>query len=154
MGEALAEAANPHIGASDHLTLTLLPDYQSMTEPAEPRTLIGPNSKFVTVYVNEIGQRAMLHQRKPTFPQGSTIVKEKLAQPHSNTPELLTVMHKRERGYNPGGGDWEYLVLDGAGARVQAQGKLQNCQSCHTQWKGTDFVSRAYLSADIRRDLR
>jgi hypothetical protein len=83
------------------------------------------------VFVNQVGERAMLHQKKPAFPQGSLIVKEKLPDPHSGAPELLTVMRKRERGYNPAGGDWEYLVLDGAGRQVQAQGKLQNCQSCH-----------------------
>jgi len=87
----------------------------------------------------------MLHLKKPKLPQGSIIVKEKLADPNSKNPELLTVMHKREKGYNPKSGDWEYLVIDGTGKQVQAQGRLENCQSCHAQWKRTDFVSRAYL---------
>src|SRR5688500_18605405 len=34
--------------------------------------------KFITVYVNESGRRAMMEERLPRFPQGSVIVKEKL----------------------------------------------------------------------------
>lgn len=67
---------------------------------------------------------------------------------------MLTVMHKREKGYDPAGGDWEFLVLDGAGKQVEAQGRLKTCLSCHAQWKATDYVSRAYLTADTRRNLR
>jgi hypothetical protein len=110
--------------------------------------------KFVVVYVNEVARQAMLHQKNPHFPQGSLIVKEKLAAPDSTTPELLTVMHKRQKAYNPQGGNWEYLVLDGTGTRVQAQGVLQNCQSCHVQWKQTDYVSRAHLTEATRRQLK
>jgi hypothetical protein len=110
--------------------------------------------KFVVVYVNEVARQAMLHQKSPRFPPGSLIVKEKLAALDSTTPELLTVMHKRQNGYNPQGGSWEYLVLDGTGTRVQAKGVLQNCQSCHLQWKQTDYVSRAYLTEEMRRHLK
>lgn len=56
--ELAAEAANPHIDTSDR--------------PTPLRV------KFVTVYVNEIAERAMLHQKKPEFPRGSLIVKERL----------------------------------------------------------------------------
>ena len=154
VGEALADAANPHMGPSDHLTLTLPPDFRAMTQPLQRESLRLTQSKFVTVFVNEIGRKGMLSERKPTFPRGSIIVKEKLAKADSASPELLTVMRKRESGYNPGTGDWEFLVLDGTGTRIQARGKLQSCQSCHAQWKATDYVSRAYLSADTRHNLR
>jgi hypothetical protein len=109
------------------------------------------SDKFVTVYVNRIARQAMLYQKKPVFPQGSLIVKEKLSSPGSKFPELLTVMHKREKGYNPGAGDWEYLVLNGAGTKTQARGKLANCQSCHAEWKETDYVSRVYFTDVMRR---
>ncbi len=103
--------------------------------------------KYVTVYVNKLAEDSMLHQAWPSFPKGSIIVKEKLTKPDSDAPELLTVMLKRQEGYNPIGGDWEYLVFDGAGKNIQAQGKLKKCQSCHEQWKKTDFISRAYLDS-------
>jgi len=101
--------------------------------------------KFVVVYVNDIGRFAMTEQKYPKFPQGSIIVKEKLATKDSDSPELLTVMRKREPGYNPDNGDWEYMVFDGPGKVMQASGKLENCQGCHVKEKITDYVSRRYI---------
>ncbi len=101
--------------------------------------------KFVVVYVNDIGRLAMTEQKYPKFPQGSIIVKEKLTNKDSEAPELLTVMRKRESGYDAENGDWEYMVFDGPGKVLQANGKLENCQGCHLQEKTTDFVSRRYI---------
>lgn len=109
--------------------------------------------KFFTVYVNEIGQRAMLKELKPAFPAGSMVVKEKLSA-QSSEPELLTAMIKRERGFNPESGDWEFLVLDGSGKKIEARGKLETCQSCHAAKKNSDFVFRSYLPEETRRELR
>jgi len=110
--------------------------------------------RFVTVYVNPIASHEMLSAKKPHFPKGSLIIKEKMLTATSPTPELLTVMRKREKGFNPAGGDWEYFVLDGTGKRVQSQGRLAACMSCHATWKDTDYVSRAYLDAHVRDKLR
>ena len=98
---------------------------------------------YITVYVNDIGSKAM-YAKKPDFPMGSVIVKEKLPNKDSESPELLTVMIKHEPGYNTANGDWEYMVTDGAG-KVQARGQLENCQSCHTLVKDTDYVYRSYV---------
>src|ERR1041385_2198756 len=113
-----------------------------------------PHDKYITVYVNKIGRHAMMEENEPHFPQGSVIVKEKLTTAKSATPELLTVMIKREQGYNPESGDWEYVVFDGDGRTVQARGKLENCQSCHLMDKGTDYVSRSYLPPEVAKQLR
>ena len=127
----------------------------------------GPHiRKFVSVYVNEIGKVAMLEERQPRFPEGSVIVKEKLSkgptmkmvegswQTEISQPELLTVMRKRETGYDPSKGDWEYMVFDGSGKTLQASGKLGNCQACHTTFEQTDYIARTYLPADVLRKLR
>ncbi len=120
--------------------------------PADPNN---PHaSKFITVYVNEIGRHAMMEEETPHFPQGSIIVKEKLSLPTSTTPELLTVMIKRAPGYNPESGDWEYMVTDGTGKSVQARGKLENCQSCHLRDKSTDYIARSYLPPEVARQLK
>jgi hypothetical protein len=124
---------------------------------ARPNLPVGNDphhNKFLTVYVNEIGRRSMMEERLPRFPQGSIILKEKLPAKDSTSPELLTVMLKREAGFNPDTGDWEYLVFDGAGKQVQARGRLENCQGCHTMMAHTDFVYRSYLPAEIRSKLR
>ena len=102
-------------------------------------------NKFITVYVNEAGRGAMMKRTNPVFPRGSVIVKEKLAAKDSTSPELLTVMIKRERGFNPASGDWEYLVVNGEGTRVEERGKLSSCQTCHVMNKSTDYIFRNYL---------
>ena len=110
--------------------------------------------KYFTVFVNDIGRKAMLERKKPKFPVGSVIVKEKLPDEQSRTPELLTVMIKQKKGFNPASGDWEYLVADGTGATIEARGKLQNCQTCHLANKKTDYVFRTYLSETDSEKLK
>ena len=110
--------------------------------------------KFITVYVNELGRNAMMHERTPRYPKGSVIVKEKLPSIDSTSPELLTVMIKREPGYNPGNGDWEYMALDGDGKEVRAHGRLEKCQACHQTAHSGDYVYRNYLPAEVREKLK
>ena len=114
-------------------------------------------NKFVLVYVNDIGKAAMMEQRAPVFPEGSVIVKEKWptsVRLNAQSPELLTVMRKREAGYDPDKGNWEYMVFDGTGQTLQASGKLENCQACHIRQRATDYVSRSYLPAKVSEKLR
>ena len=111
-------------------------------------------AQFITVYVNPPGRRSMMEQVYARFPQGSIIVKEKLTTKASTSPELLTAMIKREPGYNPGNGDWEYMALDGDGSKVRARGKLEKCQGCHKMSEGGDFVRRNYLPDAIGKKLQ
>ena len=77
------------------------------------------------------------------FPVGTVFTKEKFDNPRgTGTPELLTAMVKREKGYNPSCYDWEFLVLDGKAERILERGKLARCQSCHQdkQYQRTDGV--------------
>lgn len=106
------------------------------------------------VYVNSIGQKAMLEERSPVFPAGSVIVKEKLASKASIDPQLLTVMIKHEKGYNERSGDWEYMVTDGTGTKVQGRGMIENCQACHIGEKKTDYIFRTYLEEPTRKNLK
>ncbi len=110
--------------------------------------------KFITVYVNDAGRRAMLSQKKPKFPVGSVIVKEKLPAVDSQSPELLTVMIKQRKGFNPAGGDWEYMVLDGTGTKIEGRGRLENCQACHLANQKTDYVFRSYLDREVEGGLK
>jgi hypothetical protein len=111
-------------------------------------------NKYISVYVNEIGRAAMMTQRTPRFPTGSMIVKEKLSSQASTTPELLTAMVKREQGFNPESGDWEYVVLNGSAEEITERGKLRSCQDCHHVYQRSDFVTRTYLPAEIRQGLK
>jgi hypothetical protein len=110
--------------------------------------------RYFIVYVNEVGRRAMMSQAKPVFPEGSIIVKEKLLAKDDTSPELLTVMIKREKGFNQESGDWEYLVVNGERTKIEERGKLVNCQSCHIQKSETDYVFRSYLPDEVQQKLQ
>src|SRR5215217_4210495 len=78
---------------------------------------------YVNVYVNKIGARVMSSQEQ-SFPIGTIIVKEKfysdrIELKEKSKPTLFTVMIKRESGYNPESGDWEYAVVSGDGKKIQ-----------------------------------
>ena len=104
---------------------------------------------FITVYVNNTGREAMFAKETQTFPQGSVIVKEKIGlQMEGSKPLLYTIMRKREPGFNPDLGDWEFAVVGANGKELQAIGKLDNCQSCHKNKRESDFVYRPYLDAN------
>jgi hypothetical protein len=110
--------------------------------------------KFIVVFVNQPGDQAMMEQAHPKFPRGSVIVKEKLSSAESATPELLTAMVKREKGFNPAGNDWEFFVLSGDAKAIQARGRLDSCLACHTAQRGNDFVYRNYLPGDVKVKLK
>lgn len=102
---------------------------------------------YITVYVNRIGQKAMF-SKNPKFPEGSVIVKEKSGtEADWRKPVLYTIMRKREAGYNPKVGDWEFSVVAANGTDMQVTGKLEKCQLCHVETPDRDFIFRDYLSS-------
>lgn len=113
----------------------------------EPERKMNPHvGTFITVYVNKVGQAAMFSKEPQRFPEGSVIVKEKTGTYFEGRKTLLyTIMKKRERGFNPAVGDWEFWVVGANGTEVQASGKLENCQACHASKTDSDFVFRPYL---------
>jgi hypothetical protein len=78
------------------------------------------------------------------FPEGSLIVKEKL-NPADNKTQLFTGMWKREKGYFPECGDWEFFTVDGAATKIIERGKLPNCATCHEDFTKGDHVSKNYV---------
>lgn len=103
--------------------------------------------KTFTVFVNHIGKERLVGTEKGEFPIGTIIVKEKHDGNDPSTSELLTVMIKRERGFAPEIGDWEFVVLDGFAKAVQ-KGSAETCISCHTGEKANDYVFADYLPKD------
>lgn len=113
--------------------------------PPPARTASIHAAKYITVYTNEIGRKAMSDPKMATaFPTGSIIVKEKLPSIDSRKAELLTVMVKREKGFAPDDGDWQYFVADPTG-KITARGKdVEACAKCHRDAAKTQFVFRTY----------
>lgn len=100
---------------------------------------------YITVYVNNVGREAMF-SKDVQFPAGSVIVKQKVGNSsEGQKPLLYTIMKKRERGYNPEVGDWQFLVVSGNGTQLEASGKIESCKGCHVRKGNTDFVFRSYL---------
>ncbi len=95
-------------------------------------------STYGVVYANELARAAFAGGGK--FPVGSVIVREKLSKPDDATPQLLAVMVKRAPGFNPKGGDWEFLTVDGALTKVTGRQKKGSCLDCHASQRERDFV--------------
>ena len=60
-------------------------------------------------------------------------------------PELLAVMLKREKGFNPKANDWEFLTVSGDAKAIVKREKTGECQQCHSSQAKNDFVFRTYL---------
>jgi len=133
----------------------LAPAVAALCADVRSRSETPHKDSYIRVYVNEMGQKAMLTAKNPRFPVGTIVLKEKLPQKQSQTPEFFTIMLKREAGYDPRGGDWQYLIMGSAKTRVENPSDLESCQSCHSAWgEKSDFVSRNYLSAQQNQKLR
>lgn len=80
------------------------------------------------------------------YPVGSILVKEKL----NGDLQVTGVggMIKRDPGYDPENGDWEYFY---SGEGRFGSGHLRNCVDCHRSARDTDFVFTAWKHASRPR---
>lgn len=95
---------------------------------------------FREIYVNPIGQRVSLGEDQTPFPVGSVLVKESFTGAGGVQGDLadITVMVKRETGYDSENGDWEYMNIT-PDMRIRAQGAIRACYACHSAAASTDF---------------
>jgi len=100
--------------------------------------------RFITVYVNKLGEQAMM--KGGTFPVGSVVVKEK-REKEKGPVVLSTVMIKREDGYNPTCGDWEFGALNADATKTDGEGKLESCMKCHAEQSKNDYTFKTYIGA-------
>jgi hypothetical protein len=107
-------------------------------EPAHPETA------FCHVYVNDKAKEPML-SGTGIYPEGSLVIKSKLATVDSQKPLLFTVMEKMVDGYDADHGNWKYTVIDGTSYRQVASGRIDSCIECHSHYKETDYITREYL---------
>jgi hypothetical protein len=115
---------------------------------APPTTLAGtagPHQEVpIRVHVNPAGLPAMQQQGfSRVFPVGSVIVKAKYVTNFFEPPDL-GIMVKREAGFDPSGGDWEYAYLSGTNHTRVTRGVLANCKECHARQSAGDFVFGSY----------
>jgi hypothetical protein len=77
------------------------------------------------------------------YREGAVIVREKL-ETEAGSPELLTVMIKRHKGFNPAANDWEFLLISGDATQIKKREKTGSCQGCHKSVRARDFVFDSY----------
>lgn len=106
-------------------------------------TLLTNREAVYQIYVTSAGAPAMKTD-DATFPLGTVILKQKLATPAATLPELYTGMLKREKGFNPVCGDWEFFTLSGDAKTVTSRGRTESCMSCHKSYPDSDFVTKHY----------
>ena len=95
---------------------------------------------FGVVYANSLAREFFTAAPYVQFPLGATIVREKLTKADDARPQLLAVMIKRVRGFNPRANDWEFLMLDGATNKILERQTEGSCLECHASQKQRDFV--------------
>ena len=97
---------------------------------------------WINVYVNQVGRKQYLKEKTPVFEAGSVIVKEKLREKDETEPRELGVMIKREVGFAPTVGDWEFLLVDAKGKVSKEQSLQKSCAACHRMRAKDDYVFR------------
>lgn len=99
-------------------------------------------SIFGVAYVNDIARRSMLSKGPASFPTGSILVREKLLTPTAPSPDVLVVMVKRGKGFNPKANDCEFLTVSGDMKKIEKREKEGKCRACHASEASNDFVFR------------
>lgn len=100
---------------------------------------------FRDVYVNSVGASVATGETDGDFPVGTILVKNSFEDDGGSAGDLadITVMVKREAGYDPENGDWEYMMLTST-MRVRSQGVINNCVACHTAAAANDYAFLNY----------
>ena len=79
------------------------------------------------------------------FPEGSIVLKEKISR-ENGAATLFTGMVKREKGFNPEVGDWEFFTVDAGASKIAERGKMERCATCHEDFAKGDFITRYLYS--------
>ncbi|HKE49702.1 MAG TPA: cytochrome P460 family protein [Rhodanobacteraceae bacterium] len=121
----------------------------SQVKPAP--SFSGPHAgSAISIYVNELARSALTEQS--SFQSGSVIVKLKHGDAHdAHRTEAIGGMIKRDPGYDPAGGDWEFFYMEDG--RL-ASGTLPECSACHAKATKRDRVFASWLSSSVLKATR
>jgi hypothetical protein len=79
------------------------------------------------------------------LPVGAVVVKEKHDDRTASGPlQGYAAMTKREAGFDPAGGDWEYAFVALSPERKVTRGRMPECAGCHASARDTDYLFRSY----------
>jgi hypothetical protein len=94
-----------------------------------------PHGMLLTTYLNQAAVEA-LNNKAGSMPDGAIIVKENYMP--DGTYDAMTVMYKVP-GYNPDHNNWFFTKI-GADGAVQAEGRVEGCQACHSAQRENDYI--------------
>jgi hypothetical protein len=121
----------------------------SATQIRQAEAQHGPHAyASVTIYVNPTAD-ITLKKKAKVFPVGAVIIKEKQAYSSyrykTKRRNGVTGMIKREAGYDPKNGDWEYFIQEEG--RPIERGKIATCIVCHVKAPGPDHLFATWRTA-------
>jgi hypothetical protein len=104
----------------------------------ECRPVFAHDNQYQKVLVNPAAHDAYVNNSYP-LPQGSVVVAEQHGDPSCGSLAGYYLMIKEKPGYDSSAADWHWQKLDING-RVEQDGKLQACSSCHAQCTKGDYL--------------
>jgi hypothetical protein len=107
----------------------------------------GPHAMPAVRYYAPPATVALLKEGRPPYPVGTTVVKVKWRHEADKAPTAVAAMIKRDAGYDPDHGDWEYVYTTLGEKPETRRGKLESCIQCHRIKKEMDFLFRTYVSS-------
>ena len=110
----------------------------------EEEKLHGPHAGY-SIVVRVSPEAVAAFRAGDRLPLGAVVIKEKYADRQASGPlREYAVMVKRDPGYDPAGGDWEYAYVTLAPKRAVKRGRLAACAGCHASARQRDFLFGSY----------
>jgi hypothetical protein len=99
------------------------------------------DGRYLQDWANAQAEAGIARRGAPPFDPGSVIVKEKYVTTGTG-PELVAIamMIKREPGFQPAQGDWDYAYYEPELGVIQTKAQSDYCSGCHIAAAESDFV--------------
>lgn len=114
---------------------------QDMALIADHRLPAPGRRHLLAVWTDPAAAEAFRSQAVPDLPRGTLVLNGRL-----RTGWTIALL-KREPGYNPAAGDWEFLEFDQDEGVMFQRGRIATCLACHGQRPERGNLFRIYLPA-------
>lgn len=99
------------------------------------------HERYLRDWANPQAEAGIARRGMPPFGEGSVIVKEKyVATGTGRDLVAIAMMIKREPGFEPTHGDWDYAYYEPNLGVIQTNEQSAYCSGCHAGAASTDFV--------------
>jgi hypothetical protein len=99
------------------------------------------HGRYLRDWANPQAEAGIARRGAPPFGPGSVIVKEKyVASGAGRDLVAIAMMIKREPGFEPTQGDWDYAYYEPDLGVIQTKEQSAYCSGCHAAAAASDFV--------------